>query len=175
MSWSAFLIYFDLFAFLFTSQNVGPGASLKARAGLVFLSWCGRHWSNATITGMMLSIAKKSPADYKLIETCFGAGMFFDQAHEQVECLKAVAPAEYIPRLLFPLLFMNGSEDYRDSEEKWLELSTNKSSTLKVYIGGDHFFTHDKRFVDDILERLDNLSKLVSKHPDSVQSVHFGC
>ena len=112
---------------------------------------------------LMLGETKKSPADYHLIETVFGAGMWFDQAEAHVDCLKAVAPAEYLPRIeKFPILFMNGSEDYRDSENKWLELCVKKEdSELKVYEKGDHFFMHDKRFVDDILSRMEAFSKKV--------------
>ena len=132
-------------------QNVGPDASFKAKAGLVFLKALGRYLSNATMMKLMLSEVKKSKADYHLVEAVFGAGMFFDQAEAHVQCLKDVAPAEYIPKLEIPILFMNGSEDYRDSEKKWLDLCTNKdASELKVYEGGDHFFMHDRRFVDDL-------------------------
>jgi hypothetical protein len=82
---------------------------------------------------MMKDVCLKSDADYHLMETVFGAGMFFDQAGEQVECLRAVAPAEYIPSVSFPLIFMNGDKDYRDSEKKWLELCKNQDSELQVY------------------------------------------
>jgi len=134
-------------------QNVGPGASFKAKAGLVMLSWMGNHLSNASLLVMMRDVTVKSKADFKLMETSFGAGMFFDQAQEQVDCLRAVGPADYIPSLKFPILFMNGTEDYRDSENKWLHLCVNENSELHDYEGGDHFFTHDSRFVDDVLTR----------------------
>lgn len=135
-------------------QNVGPGASLKARLGLVLLKWVASKYSNADLMNMMAGVSKKSKADYQLIETCFGAGNFFEQGEGQVECLKAVAPADFIPKVTFPILYMNGSEDYRDSEKKWLGLSVHEASELKVYDGGDHFFTHDSRFLEDILQRM---------------------
>lgn len=140
-------------------QNVGPGASLKARMGLVFLDWLGSSYSNASIMNMMLGVLKKSKADYKLVETCYGAGTFFDQTHQQVECLRTVSPASHIPKLKFPILFMNGGDDYRDSEGGWLDLCVNDNTELKVYDGGDHFFTHDRRFLGDILERMDAFAK----------------
>lgn len=141
-------------------QNVGPGASIKAQAGLVFLKWIGRNCSNATMMNLMLGEVKKSKADYHLIETVFGAGIFFDHAEAHVECLQGVAPADFIPKLSFPVLFMNGSEDYRDSENRWLDLCTKKeASSLKVYEGGDHFFMHDSRFMDDIFSRMEAYSK----------------
>jgi pimeloyl-ACP methyl ester carboxylesterase len=141
-------------------QNVGPDASLKAKVGLVVLKALGRHLSNATMMTLMMGELKKSKADYHLVEAVFGAGMFFEQAEAHVECLKGVAPAEIIPNIQIPILFMNGSEDYRDSEDKWLSLCAKKeASELKVYEGGDHFFMYDTRFVDDLFTRIDAFAK----------------
>ena len=97
---------------------------------------------------MMADVTKTYGADYRMLETIFGAGMFFDRAELQVECLRTVAPAEYIPKLDLPILFMNGSKDYRDSETKWLELCVDDKSELKVY-DGNHFFTHYSNIVFD--------------------------
>lgn len=143
-------------------QNVGPGASFKAKMGLVLLSWLGRNLTNSALMSMLGGEIKKSEADYKMLESSFGAGMFFEQAPQQVECLRGVAPAEILPKLDFPILFMNGSKDYRDSEDKWLEACANKKSELKVYDGGDHFFTHFSCFLDDILTRFDLFSSAVA-------------
>jgi len=152
---------FDGAILLDCGQTVGPGASLKARMGLVLLKFLGTHLSNTALLKLMADVVKKSPANYKLMETSFGAGMFFEHAKAHVECLKTIAPADHIPNIQFPILFMNGSEDYRDSENKWLELCANNKSELKVYQGGDHFFTHDARFLDDILTRFDAFSKQI--------------
>jgi pimeloyl-ACP methyl ester carboxylesterase/DNA-directed RNA polymerase subunit RPC12/RpoP len=139
-------------------QNVGPGASLKARLGLVMLNFVAKRYSNADLMKLMLGVSKKSKADFMLVETCFGAGNFFEQGEAQVECLRTVAPADYVGKVSFPILFMNGSEDHRDSENLWLKLCQNKASDLKVYEGGDHFFCHDTRFLDDILTRMHDLA-----------------
>ena len=154
--------YFKGAILLDCGQNVGPGASLKATMGLWFLKALTNHLSNKSITNLLKTETQKSPADYKLVETSFGAGFMFQQGAQQVACLKAVAPAEIIPELDLPILFFNGSEDYRDSEDKWLALCKDKRSELKVYDKGDHFFTHDSRFVDDMLERFDTFSKAVA-------------
>mmetsp|Transcript_31884 Transcript_31884/g.52590 ORF Transcript_31884/g.52590 Transcript_31884/m.52590 type:complete len:350 (-) Transcript_31884:378-1427(-) len=143
-------------------QNVGPGASLKATLGLWFLKAMTNNVSNKSMTNLMMSATKKSPADWKLIESTFGAGFFFQQGAQQVECMKMVAPADLIPQLDMPILFFNGSDDYRDSENKWLELCQHKSSELKVYEKGDHFFSHDSKCVDDMLERFDKFSKALT-------------
>jgi len=141
-------------------ENVGPGASFKAKAGLVVLKMIGRNFSNSTMMQLMLGEMRKSKADYYLTDAVFGAGMFFEQVEAHVECLKAVAPADHILKFQCPILFINGSEDHRDSEDKWLALCTKKDvSELKVYEGGDHFFMHDSRFVDDLLTRMDAYSK----------------
>jgi len=155
-----FSSHFSSAILLDCGQNVGPGKSFKAAAGLWFLSSLGAYLSNKAILGAMLNEVKKSKADYKLVETCFGSGMYFEQTEAHVNCLRAVAPAEYLPELPFPILFMNGSEDYRDSEDKWLALcKMREQSELKVYQGGDHFFTHDTRFLHDMLERWDAFSR----------------
>jgi pimeloyl-ACP methyl ester carboxylesterase len=97
----------------------------------------------------------------------FLAGMFFDQAAAQVECLRLSNPAHYIPKIKVPILYMNGSKDYRDSEDKWLELSLKNDTTavaseLKVYEGGDHFFMHDSKFVEDVLESIHALATKIA-------------
>ena len=100
----------------------------------------------------------------KLIESTFGAGQFFTQGIQQVECLKAVNPEDWIPLYTFPILYMNGALDHRDCENLWLNLCQNKTfSSLKVYEHGDHFFTHDSRYVEDILQRIDNFAQQIKK------------
>lgn len=137
-------------------QNVGPDCSLKARVGLWFLRQISGRMSNKALMSAMMGTVEKSKADYHLVECSFAAGMFFQQGPAQCDCLHAVAPADIIPSLSFPILYFNGSEDYRDSEIKWLDLCRDKErSSLKVYDGGDHFFCHDSRFVEDMLKRMD--------------------
>lgn len=144
-------------------QNVGPDCSLKARVGIWFLKMAAGNMSNKALMGAMLGVTKKSHAKYKLVESVFGAGMHFQQGVEQTICMHTVAPADYIPNYEFPVLFFNGTEDYRDSENKWLSLCKDqKRSALKVYEGGDHFFTHDEKFVDDLLDRMDSFAKQVA-------------
>lgn len=141
-------------------QNVGPDCSWKASAGLFVMKLMGRNMSNATMMNTFKDITAKSPADWKLIESTFGAGMFFEAAADQVDCLHCVKPADHIPNFDFPILFFNGSEDYRDSEDLWLSLcKVQEGSSLKVFEGGDHFFCHDSRFVYDMLDRMDTFTR----------------
>ncbi|KAL3906503.1 MAG: hypothetical protein SGILL_009245, partial [Bacillariaceae sp.] len=144
-------------------QNVGPGCSFKASAGIWVLRQATKSLSNRGLMDAMLGVSKKSPADFKLIESTFGAGNFFDQGVKQVECMHSVAPAEFIPTYDFPVLFFNGSEDYHDSDEKWLSLCKDQEhSSLKLYEGGDHFFSHDTRFYQDVIDRIDNFATKVT-------------
>lgn len=144
-------------------QNVGPDASFKANAGIFVLRCVCQYMSNQQIMNSMVGLALKSPANYKLIETVFGCGMFFQQQGVAiVNCMHTVTPASYISQYKFPILFMNGSEDHRDSENIWLNLCTDQNkSNLIVYDGGDHFFTHDTRFVTDILLKIDTFVKSI--------------
>mmetsp|Transcript_20168 Transcript_20168/g.29938 ORF Transcript_20168/g.29938 Transcript_20168/m.29938 type:complete len:337 (+) Transcript_20168:72-1082(+) len=145
-------------------QNVGPDCSLKAAIGLWFMRKIGGHMTNEKLIKSMMGVAKKSKADYQLVEAVYGCGMYFQQASNLCECLHTVAPADHIPNFKFPVLYFNGSEDYRDSENKWLELCADQErSSLKVYEGGDHFFLHASRFVADMLERMDKFSKEATK------------
>jgi pimeloyl-ACP methyl ester carboxylesterase len=144
-------------------QNVGPDCSLKARIGMWALKMAAGNLSNKSLMNSMVSISRKSPAQYKLVESTFGAGMFFQQAGTAFpECMHSVSPAEHISQFEFPILFANGSEDHRDSETRWLEKCRDKRSSLKVYEGGDHFFTHDARFFEDLLDRVDKFSNEVA-------------
>lgn len=145
-------------------QNVGPDCSLKAAIGLWFMGQVGSSMTNKTLIKSMLSVSKKSKADYHLVEAVYGCGMCFQQASNLCDCLHAVAPADHTPNFNFPVLYFNGSEDYRDSEDTWLAPCRNQElSSLKVYEGGDHFFLHDSRFVTDMLERIDKFSKKAIK------------
>jgi pimeloyl-ACP methyl ester carboxylesterase len=136
-------------------QNVGPDCSLKASLGILFLKLVSKSMSNKGLMEALVGVTKRSPANWKLVESTFGAGMFFDQALQQIQCMHTVKPADHIPSYDFPILFFNGSEDHRDSEDKWLKLCKNQElSSLKVYDGGDHFFSHDSRFVDDVIDRM---------------------
>lgn len=82
--------------------------------------------------------------------------------------MHSIKPADCIPEIKknnIPILFFNGSEDHRDSEDYWLELLYSDDneeekelsrSSLHVYEGGDHFFCHDSRFVSDMFRRMEN-------------------
>jgi pimeloyl-ACP methyl ester carboxylesterase len=143
-------------------QNVGPDCSLKPRMGLWMMRKMAGGMSNKSLMNALMSASKKSKADFHLVETCYAAGMFFQQGPAQCDCLHSVRPAAFIPVFEFPILYFNGSLDYRDSEDLWLSLCKDKvRSSLKVYEDGDHFFCHHSRFVDDMMGRIDQFASSV--------------
>mmetsp|Transcript_12120 Transcript_12120/g.14793 ORF Transcript_12120/g.14793 Transcript_12120/m.14793 type:complete len:380 (-) Transcript_12120:90-1229(-) len=84
-------------------------------------------------------------------------GVFFEQSSKMFDCMQSVNPADYIPHLSFPLLYLNGSNDWgrANSDKRWLKMSIDQdNSRLKVYYGGDHFFSHDSRFFDDVINEI---------------------
>jgi len=141
-------------------QYAGPDCSWKVSAGIWVMRLMARNMSNAGMTSTFVDLLNKSPADWKLVESMFGAGFFFDASDDQIGILHSIEPADHIPNLDFPILFFNGSLDHRDSEDKWLSLcKIQDGSSLKVYEGGDHFFMNDSRFVYDILDRMDKFAR----------------
>jgi pimeloyl-ACP methyl ester carboxylesterase len=76
--------------------------------------------------------------------------MFFGQSTQHIEILKQSNPRVSLPRFQGPVLFINGSKDHHDSDEVWAGL-LGRSRRL-VYEGGDHFFSHDDRFADRLVQ-----------------------
>lgn len=141
-------------------QNTGPDCSLKANMGIFLIRYMSAVMSNEGLMNAMMGIAKKSQANYHVVEAVYGSGMYFQQSSAQADILHGVKPADHIPNFKFPVAYFNGSEDHRDSEDKWLSLCKDQErSSLKVFEGGDHFFVHDSRFVDDLMDRMHEFAK----------------
>lgn len=85
-------------------------------------------------------------------------GMFFDQGKNQVRILKATNPKKSLENYKGKVLFINGQLDHRDSEKIWAESCDGK---LIVYEGADHFFSHDKRFLDKFMA---DVTEFISKN-----------
>jgi pimeloyl-ACP methyl ester carboxylesterase len=88
------------------------------------------------------------------------AGMFFHQGLAHVDVLLASDPRQSLPKFKQPMLFVNGTLDHRDSEQIWKSLAGG-SSELIDYEGGDHFFSHDDRFMDRFIQELTTFAKKV--------------
>ncbi|KAF0694364.1 Aste57867_14775 [Aphanomyces stellatus] len=134
-------------------QDVGVHRGWAAGIGLVFLGWVVSSFSAAGILKLMLDqVAVNGHLDSKIVASIKRQGFFFGQGAAQIAILKATDPIRALPRFPHPLLFVNGAKDHRDSETKWLAAST--SSRLVVYDGADHFFSHDRRFMQRFLDDL---------------------
>jgi pimeloyl-ACP methyl ester carboxylesterase len=127
-------------------QNVGAGAGLAARAGLAVMSCALGCMSAAGMMGAMRSAARRNGhiPDDLILEISLRPGMFFHQGAALIAALRATAPAAALPRFPGPVLFVNGSRDHRDSEQRWLLAAPR--GRLELYEGADHFFSHDDRF-----------------------------
>lgn len=134
-------------------QNVGVGRSFKAGAALKIGKMVMPRIGVATILKGLLGEIRKNgniPAS-SVMSMALRTGMFFQQGRQQIEILLQTEPQPALRKVKIPVLFVNGSRDHRDSEQRWLE-STEKGQLI-VYDGADHFFSHDQRyaqrFVDD--------------------------
>jgi hypothetical protein len=127
-------------------QNVGAGAGLAARAGLVAMSCALGCMGAAGMLGAMRSAARGNGhiPDALILEIALRPGMFFHQGAALIALLRATAPAAALQRFPGPVLFVNGSRDHRDSEQRWLRAAP--CGRLELYEGADHFFSHDDRF-----------------------------
>ncbi|KAJ3338110.1 hypothetical protein HDU93_009981 [Gonapodya sp. JEL0774] len=145
---------FDAAVISMCGQNVGHGAGLAARWGLSLLALLSSYLSSSTIlTTMRSTFAANGHMDHKLMmDAGLRTGFYFDQNVNQIEILRQTDSAAALAKYPRPVLFVNGSKDHSDSENKWLEVSNTANggkSKLVVYKGGDHGFSHDKRFKDE--------------------------
>ena len=127
-------------------QNVGSGAGLAARAGLAVMSVALACMGSASILGAMRSAARGNGhiADDLLLEIALRPGMYFHQGSAIIAVLRATDPSAALPRFPGSVLFVNGTRDHRDSEQRWLRAAPR--GRLELYQGADHFFTHDDRY-----------------------------
>lgn len=146
--------YFSGAIMMACGQNVGPGAALQIRCGQLIAKQLFGYMSNLYFLNSGISSLEKLSADFHIAESLVGGGTFIDAMPALTDCQQAISTSDIIPRLIIPLLFLNGSDEYRADEARWLALSPNKASTSQVYEGGDHFVSHDSRFVPDILARM---------------------
>lgn len=133
-------------------QNVGVGSGFMARMGLGLFSTMIPNLSSATLLKGLISSTKVNANlnPQFVFDTALRAGSFFQQSHEQIKILSESNPRASLPLYQGRVLFINGSKDHRDSEEFWKSLAP--MGELVVYQGGDHFFSHDDRFFETLLQ-----------------------
>lgn len=110
-------------------QNVGEGRSWKASLGLWGMGKAINYLSSETLVNGLIKSAKH--VDKEVLADMMRAGYYFQQGDQQVEMLKNSAPESGLKKFEGPVLFINGSEDHRDSEQRWLKAC--KRGQLKVY------------------------------------------
>lgn len=134
-------------------QNVGPGSSLAARLGLVVLEGVTKLAPRKTVVQQLVASMDLTNISEDLIDECnLRCGLYFDCAEDQIRILKTINPAIQLPKYSGPLLFLNGGKDHHDSQDLWMQVS--KNGHLFVHQDGDHFFTHDRRFMPTFIQQI---------------------
>ncbi|RHY34692.1 hypothetical protein DYB32_000721 [Aphanomyces invadans] len=147
---------FSKAAILMCGQNVGVNRGWAASLGLVMLDWISSSFSATKLLKLMVDqVHANGYLDSDVVEKDIKqCGFFFHQAKAQIAILKASNPADALKKYRGPVLFINGSKDHHDSDTIWLAAATGPGSKLTVYDGGDHFFSHDTRFMPRFLDDL---------------------
>ena len=140
------------------SQDVGVSRSFKASVGLAMIKLSTKVLSNETMGSYFLSMAKN--VDREVLAELGECGLFFNQPERRAELLKETDCAKGVAKYEGKMLFLNGENDYRDSLELWSK-STKVQADSKLYKGSDHFFSHDRRCVQEFIEDIDAFARKV--------------
>ena len=141
-----------------SGQAVGQGASVKAKAALGAMYYMSGVLTGPRVARQMFKIAKESKnlvPEY-ITETVLEPGWFFKSRNQQVAVLRETDPLNAVARYDGPVFYINGEEDHRDIEGLLIKSSrvNNSNSELWTIPCADHFFSHDKRFVEDFEARV---------------------
>jgi pimeloyl-ACP methyl ester carboxylesterase len=152
---------FDACVVAMCGQNVGVGRGMAASMGLYLLEHLMKSMSSSSALKLMIDEAcKNKHIDKDMLTPILRTGMFFMENEGQISILKATNPVESLSKFEGFILFINGSEDHRDSENVWLRAA--KAGRLIDYQGGDHFFTHDRRFMQAFISECAKLASVSS-------------
>jgi pimeloyl-ACP methyl ester carboxylesterase len=145
---------------MMAGQDVGVNRGMMASLGLWAMGKATSFSSQAGIAKMFMKAASgNTHLNRELIEELSKSGMFFKHSEENINLLKETIPQQALSRAVNTrCLFINGEKDHRNSEEIWLQTAA-KGSKLVVYEGGDHFFSHDNRFIERLIEDMENFIK----------------
>jgi len=137
-------------------QNTGTGASLSARLGLKFLA-LPMKLPKKSVMNALISSTRGAQIQPELLEICcLRSGIYFEQGYQQIEILKTFNPT-LLSNFEKPVLFVNGSKDHHDSQDRWKALV--KQGELVVFPNADHFFSHDDRFLNPFIKLIDDFSE----------------
>lgn len=159
------------------SQTVGKGAGFAASTALSIMQFMSTHVTSASwFVGMMLQVIQRNSKQLEtsiVWEDCVSSGFYFHCSSEQTGTLRSTDSLAGLKKFSGPVLYLNGSEDHRDMLEDSVKISTAREVSKRgegpsltrsiLYEGGNHFFSHDKRFRDRFEED-------VSSFCDSVKS-----
>jgi pimeloyl-ACP methyl ester carboxylesterase len=165
MKLAEFATLFDAAAILGCGQGVGrKDAGVAARLGLVAMASMPASVGKTGMVRAMVTACKANKhLDSGLVwRTCFTPGMFFDQSDAHVEILRGTDPAAGVAAFAQTgagrrVLFMHGSKDYA-SNQAALNEAAGACGRAVVVTDGDHFFTHDERFFDLVMDELGRLA-----------------
>ena len=142
------------------TQTVGAGASVKAKMALGTMHYMKPLISSVTMAQQMVKLASSHKTiDKELLKECsVDPGFFFQTTKQQVAVLRATNSVEAMKKFHGPVLYLQGGKDHHDMEQALLAVG-NKSSRPAVasytFPDGDHFFSHDVRYVEEFYHRVD--------------------
>jgi pimeloyl-ACP methyl ester carboxylesterase len=145
------------------SQTVGIGAGCMARFALVAMKAAlGGMYGETIVKQMLKAVTSSRQLMHDAIDECVaGPSMFFQRGMEQVAVLQQTQPVAALQNYRGPVLFADGSKDHHDNRDRLLAVAqaNNPRSRVVVYEGGDHFFSHDRRFFAQFIDEIENFTR----------------
>lgn len=144
-------------------QDVGQERTLSSTAALsLFSPVLALTTSALQLQGLsnLFLVNTHIPRDIQL-EIHLRCGIFFGQSNNQMKLMSQSNPRITLPLFPGPILFINGSKDFRDGETEWVKFS--QKGSLHIYEGGDVFVIHDDRFMTDYIDKIDKFMQELSQ------------
>jgi pimeloyl-ACP methyl ester carboxylesterase len=160
---------FNAAVVLSSSQTTGVGAGMTARVALFAMAKMIPTGKVMTMKLLLKESQKSKHLNRDDVWTgSFQPGFFFEHGTGHVAILQRSDPVPGVRKFCedgqHRVLFMLGDQDHHDNKVN-LEAAGQGHATTVVCSGGDHFFTHDTRFVDDIIRRIANIVTLPEAQP----------
>ena len=169
-----FVQLFDGAAIVAASQRTGSGdSSVAAQLGLVMMGSVMSTLGKTAAVKAMLSVTRSSKhlSVERTWRTALRDGFFFDKGAGQVSILKASDPLPGVKQFAQAgrrIVFLHGSKDHHDNavalQREAMAASPIAGSIVTEEIAeGDHFFTHDTRHFDKVVNAI---ARLVVRPPE---------
>lgn len=141
---------------MMAGQDVGVHRGMAASFGLWAMGKAFSFLSQASGAKQFMRAASKNPyLNRAMIEELSKSGTYFKHYEQNIALLKSTDPRLNLSKGKAKCLFINGEKDYRNSEDIWLQ-SAGEGSKLIVYEGADHFFSHDNRFFERLIDDINS-------------------